>query len=884
MWGTRNTRADRQVVETHAAEEPTGVSFLREWAPCRSISIAQRTLVPFGTVAPMVAKVSHLDRFVPWLGGLALAVPVVATRYPPMTDLPLHEGMVALLRHHGDPAWAPPGLYALDLGHANQLFYLLAYPLSFVFATDVTCKLLVAAILVLTLGAAGRLASHLGRSPWVALTLAPVVLGWTFFWGFVANMLGFALFLLALPMVDRIEARSARGALLACAMGALVFFAHEASALALSCAVVVIALSERFDRRTLVRLAPVAMIAALSAVEVVRERAIETPLMKLFGQKVLWHPLATKLSTFPRLLTGAHGLWTDLTLLAPAAALAVLGTVVRARAPGPEPRARRYALLAAALRLFYLAAPYSVNFGAFLYVRFLAPAFAVAVVAAAPSRPPVVAKLAAALVLLGTIFVVLPQFAAASEDQRQLVALFARMEPASAVDVLHVGKRDKTLLFEATGGGNRVLAERGGRLAFSFAEYPIAPVAIPPDYQWNDTLLRLYADPTSLRPALDFDRFRYALVQAGDPGLATLVERAMAADARRVAVSGEWTLFESTHPVVPLTAKDAPLPLDPPPTLQELAHALARASAPTSAPAPASALSVASAPPAFPVGSAQAALSSPAAPTRVVAGVYLLVSSRPDPALDSAARLLSASLDAFVPERFGRMPALPVTVFLFSQHAAYEAFCRAHYSSVRPSPAAPSETATCLDSLGVYFHQRREIVVDAARGPTTLTHEVAHTLLEGDFPAAPLWFDEGLASLYEWPDFPRPGEIHGKSNFRHQRLLDALGSPGERESVRLDALFGMSDPSFPGLPETGRARQAAESLHYAMARETCRWLDAQGQLWPLYKAWRDGVSVDPTGEAAFARVVGKTPKEANADWLAWVTDQKNDDRTPGRVP
>jgi len=537
---------------------------------------------PFATVTRMPAanaKVSRIDRLVPWLGGLALAVPVVATRYPPMSDLPLHEGMVALLVHHADATWAPPGLYALNLGHANQLFYLLAYPLALLVATDLACKLVVAAIVVLTLGAAGRLAAHLGRSPWAALTLAPVVVGWTFFWGFVANLLGFALFLLALPLVDRAEAKGARGAGLACALAVLVFLAHEASALALSGAIVVFALSEPLHRRTLVRLAPVAVMGALSVVEIVRDHAIETPLAKLFAQQVLWHPLATKLSSVPRLLTGAHGLWTDLALLAPALGLAVLGVVVRARGREEPPRARRYAVLAGVLLLAYLAAPYSVNFGAYLYVRFLAPAFAVAVLAAAPSKLHVAARLAAVAVPLATLSVAMPQFAAASDDHRQLDTLTAQIDRASAVDVLHVGKRDKTLLFEATGAGNRVLAERGGRLAFSFTEYPIAPVVIAPAYQWNDTGFRLYADPTSLRPGFDLDRFRYVLVHARDAELAKLVERAIAPDARVVAVSGEWTLFESTHTMLPLTAADAPLPPDPPATLQERVHTVVRDSA-----------------------------------------------------------------------------------------------------------------------------------------------------------------------------------------------------------------------------------------------------------------------------------------------------------------
>jgi hypothetical protein len=269
------------------------------------------------------------------------------------------------------------------------------------------------------------------------------------------------------------------------------------------------------------------------------------------------------------------------------------------------------------------------------------------------------------------------------------------------------------------------------------------------------------------------------------------------------------------------------------------------------------------------------------APSLAPSTVYTFVPST-GPVADSGATLLSAALAAFVPARFGRLPSEPVTVFLFPTHDGYLDFCRAHY--------AGENRATCLDSLGLYFHPRRELVVDLARGRTTFFHELAHSLFD-DFPGAPRWFDEGVSTQYEWPDFPadHPGEVHGKSNFRHQRVLDALASPAERGDVRLDALFGMTDEAFAARAAPTRAeQQRLESLHYGLAREVCRWLDARGgaggQLWPMYRAWRDGIGVDPTGEAAFARVVGKTPKQANAEWLAWVRDEANDDRTPGRVP
>jgi hypothetical protein len=136
-----------------------------------------------------------------------------------------------------------------------------------------------------------------------------------------------------------------------------------------------------------------------------------------------------------------------------------------------------------------------------------------------------------------------------------------------------------------------------------------------------------------------------------------------------------------------------------------------------------------------------------------------------------------------------------------------------------------------------------------------------HPLLEADFPGAPIWLDEGIASLFEAPVMPRPGEIHGTKNWRLPRLRAALGSNKERDLARLDVLFGMSDERF---------RDADESLHYAMARYACQWLDERGKLWAFYRAWRDDAAHDPTGEKAFATIVGETPRAADEAWATWV--------------
>src|SRR5580704_193936 len=141
----------------------------------------------------------------PWLllAGALLAAPVVVVPWPPSTDLSLHAGMVALLARRGDPTFAAPGLYELALGHANQLFYLLAWPLALVTRAEVACRLMLAAIVAGTIVAAGHLAAHMGRTRWAALAVAPAALGWSFYWGFAPQMLGLALWMAALPLLDR---------------------------------------------------------------------------------------------------------------------------------------------------------------------------------------------------------------------------------------------------------------------------------------------------------------------------------------------------------------------------------------------------------------------------------------------------------------------------------------------------------------------------------------------------------------------------------------------------------------------------------------------------------------------------------------------------------
>lgn len=231
----------------------------------------------------------------------------------------------------------------------------------------------------------------------------------------------------------------------------------------------------------------------------------------------------------------------------------------------------------------------------------------------------------------------------------------------------------------------------------------------------------------------------------------------------------------------------------------------------------------------------------------VVEDVFLV--TVPSGVMGSSAAVSKLALKAYFHERFTTRPLRAVTVLLFDTAPPYEAFCKS--SSGEP----------CTTPFGFYDPSIRTVVMNAGPGIGTLTHELVHPIVEADFPDAPAWINEGIASLYEAFNFPKPGEIRGNKNFRHPALLAALKSKELRVYASLPRLFAMRDLEFRG---------AREGLNYATARYFCMWMDGQKKLWPFYRAWRDAHADDPTGEKAFVATMGKTPGELDAAWAAWV--------------
>lgn len=521
---------------------------------------------------------------VAWGSGLLLAAPIVALRYPPMADLPLHESLVALMRNMGDPHLVPPGVYALSFGPPNQLFHAMAWTLSLALPTDLACKLVVAAAVVATPVAALRLARHLGTTAWAALLVAPLALGFAFRWGLVGNVLALPVCLAALPVLDRFtRVPSPRGALASVALMLLAYATHESALLALAIAsLALLAWVPRGShdlKSTVLRLAPPATAAALAAFYAGWGRHLKAPSILAVPDAFGAGPVA-RLLDVPGVLFGPieraprYGAFA-LCVVAVAAFL-----VARRRTPG-EGVALRFVAVGAVWSLLYLVMPLAFGGSTLLYQRFLAPSFAVLFVAlappeAAPTRP--LLPLLASTVPLATLLVALPAFGTADRGFRELDAVLARVAPCSAVAQLDLTPRAPGPVAPVPGAAARVLAVRGGRLLFSFTDAPTSPVTMLPAHQWNEPVLRMVRDPSEFRPGHDFRRFRYALVRL-DPdyaALAPFVVGVMAPEGKLVVQSGEWLLFESTLPVDPLDAPDVPLPVPPPESLRARIAALSR--------------------------------------------------------------------------------------------------------------------------------------------------------------------------------------------------------------------------------------------------------------------------------------------------------------------
>lgn len=540
-------------------------------------------------------KSERRARAVAWLVGLAVALPVLVHHYPPMYDLPYHEEIVATLRSMGDERRFPPGLHAWNLGHPNQLFYFLAWPLAYAVGPTWACKIVVAASALALPPSMVRLARWAGVTAWVAPLSAAVAYGFSFRWGFVGHLLALPLTVLFTPWLDRCAERAtARATLAACALLTTLYLAHE-GALVVGCgtALVFAAAYPAGLRATAMRLAPVGFGVALAGAQLVYNARVMPP--SLTRAETMKLPLWQLLEYLPQTLVGPYDDTTQrIVFWASSAALSLLvgrrlvagsrawrgdlpwGRAARlplgalaARFPWRPSRPglsgwvhlARVDLLAGGLLLAYFVVPFAANGAVWIHGRFLGPAFLMLLVALAPRDPPPLAARGFVVAVAALVVAIAqPHFRDSSVIHRDFESLLPHVAPGSAIATIDAGRGYKRPTVAIEGVVARSVGFRGGRVAYSFVSASsIPPVRYAPGHAWNDPMLRLLAEQMWVVPPWDLRRFRYLVVWIPADVTADIFERALRPEARLVARAGRWVLFESNLAVVPITAPDEPL-------------------------------------------------------------------------------------------------------------------------------------------------------------------------------------------------------------------------------------------------------------------------------------------------------------------------------------
>jgi hypothetical protein len=548
------------------------------------------------TLARVPTGATRGERIAPWAAGLVLALPSLVVHFPPMGDLPLHEAAVGLLKHWGDPSFAPPHVYALNLGQPNQVFYFLILALASVVPIGTASSFVVAATVALLPLAAAHFAAHCRVTRWAALLVAPIGLGWMFFWGLLANLMGLATYLFALPALDRFVARPTRGGFgVVCGWLALLHFVHDLTALAAAISLVVLTLCAwRGWRENAARLTPALLLALLA----ILARAIEERHGNASQGVIAMPTLFERLRTFPDSVFAGVG-WVSAILFAVGTVPLVLFALERraggedakdgeeAEAPPPPLQRFRFELLAGTFLLIYFVAPATINWTGNPWTgvsqvnqRFLPLAWSIFAVAVAPRSGARAAwrlpRILAGALPLAPLLVTWPEFLAADRAYRDLDVIVSHMERGSSHVLLELGPISPDALFNPTVAGGHVVAMIGGRALFDYTRSPTAPVVQRREAHWDEVLARVEGHVYRFVPAHDLQLFRYVILHTADPGLGELARLALEPEARTVHREGEFTLLESTLARVPLDAADPPFPLPHPPNLEERALATAK--------------------------------------------------------------------------------------------------------------------------------------------------------------------------------------------------------------------------------------------------------------------------------------------------------------------
>lgn len=192
---------------------------------------------------------------------------------------------------------------------------------------------------------------------------------------------------------------------------------------------------------------------------------------------------------------------------------------------------------------------------------------------------------------------------------------------------------------------------------------------------------------------------------------------------------------------------------------------------------------------------------------------------------------------------FKTEPVQPVLILLFESPESYKRLAGEWFDD------------DAVPHFGFFRHDNI-MLMNVATGTGTLVHELTHALMKPDFPRAPGWFNEGLASLYEQCSLHPT--IQGHANWRLAGLQQALKTDNLRPLQEM-----IEDTDFYDEEHVG--------LNYAQARYLMFYLQEKRLLAKYYEQFRDNVEDDPTGLKTLEKIIeSQNLNEFEKNWRAWV--------------
>lgn len=212
-----------------------------------------------------------------------------------------------------------------------------------------------------------------------------------------------------------------------------------------------------------------------------------------------------------------------------------------------------------------------------------------------------------------------------------------------------------------------------------------------------------------------------------------------------------------------------------------------------------------------------------------------------------ASGILRWSIRLLEAEYFPARPHKIVEIWLFKNERTYRRGAQKFFGDTPDTP------------YGYYSPDRDAMVMNIGPGAGTLVHEVVHPYMEANFPEGPSWFNEGLASLYEYPT-EKNGHIWGLPNWRLPNLKKQIAN---HSLPALATLLASSRDEFYDAPYDA----------YAYARYLVLYLQDHGKLTAFYKAFIAD-QTDRTGKTALEAVLGESLDTFEPTWRAWAAALK----------